>query len=1434
MPWKGWKHSESGGNNAPGRNTPNAEAPTRHSEHVPRSLHPEDYSVSRLSESTTDLPLAGDSQAAAQTHAGDNPNETGRNSDHTSNQQTARRKRFSMMRFRHASDPQLSASFNQSKPPPVPAVPPPPTIITTAPTLTNLDPPTKRKNPFKISPKKSILSHGRANTREHTPSNTSPSHTPSASIKSATAPQTMRASHISFEEPGRLSTTSLRSAGPRGSGDTSNQSGPVSGARLSESSRSDASSGENPLYRVGSRNGNSSSHSFFRIPRLRKNHSPLFPLPPELHPSGSSSAHVSPVDKPSYPGSGKQALSNDPSREQLSPFHSPSQSSVGQMTPATTSTTQGLFRKDSVTSAHSARSSLSLTARTGRRGRSSTMGSLADIQDDPHQSSPDLVPSSRTSTTTTARKSFSDLFGFTHRMRQDSEPPVPGNGSSIFGAPITPASITSKPNSLSIARELASFPAREEGDTPATYLSQLENTVRRGAIATILSQSAEEFYAISLRRYMRTFAFFGDPIDMAIRKLLMEAELPKETQQIDRVIQGFADRYHECNPGIFSSPDQAYFIAFSLLILHTDVYNRNNKRKMQKQDYVRNTRGEGVDNEILECLYENICYTPFIHVEDELNFSKQLHAPKPRRPLFRVPSTDHLPRVAKEPVDPYTLILDGKLNSLRPNLKDVMDTEDVYSLGELANSPDMNALHTMFYKSCILQIVSARSRPDAFLTQSSIANPAEAQPGLVDIRVAKVGLLWRKEPQRKKTRSPWQEWGAILTGSQLYLFRDIQWVKSLISQCDKNQKNGRRHGVTFKPPLTDFKPDAVMSTDEAVALLDSSYKKHKHAFLFVRHGGLEEVFLANSETEMHDWMTTLNYTSAFRTTGVRMRGMIGANYEGRRTTRADSVTSETSIPPDSAALAASGSRRLDPVLVEEVSAARRELMSRRIEEADEKVKSSQKELDDFLRNIRHLQILTPIHHRARDQVILAAGRMSARVKWARLDMWRTKCYRQVLSLDLANEERLMSSSSNKLRPTISTTRANEHDQANSSAAAIPASPMSEYSFHTAPRPATPVSIGQASSVDQAIYQTPPRPERGGVRNSLSPSEHSTPARKSSIAGSKPESTLQSPNRPTVGSLTREASVTSSQGRVLDSSSGFLSSNHSTPTPSFIEAAEDHFNRETGVLEEEYSSQAYDSVEPVTGAEKDKMQDAPAEAGSSERRSKVRRSFHRSLREGPHHHRSKKGKDQAGADDGSSKTGNEGLARAKGSFTVHGKKASVITFGSEWQNISPEQRLKLRKSVQTEDSRVSDMLGPDDGTESLLSAASGTGKRTHSLRSTSTTTAMSQRRFSTPAVGMESGNGDQPTNNIVELVVEEGPETTDIAPTQLSTTTTSTQQTLKPDEILEEETESITNENDRSPTRQDETSVDEKSTTSLAHTMSRENLNRASPEQAVSA
>lgn len=299
---------------------------------------------------------------------------------------------------------------------------------------------------------------------------------------------------------------------------------------------------------------------------------------------------------------------------------------------------------------------------------------------------------------------------------------------------------------------------------------------------------------------MRSFSFFGDPMDMAIRKLLMEAELPKETQQIDRCLQAFANRYHECNPGIYFSPDQAYFIAFSILILHTDVFNKNNKHKMQKLDYLKNTKGEGISDDILECFYDNISYTPFIHVEDDLEFSTELMAGnKLKRKPAAPAGLDPAKRATKEPIDPYTLILDKNLDALRPNLKDAMEIDDHYDYMGSAMSLNMKDLQKTFFRTGVLQIVSARSRPDAFMSEKTATNPEEAHPGIVDIKVTKVGLLWRKEAKKRKTRSPWHEWGAILTGAQLYFFSQHQLGQEFDAPVRKSHQNWqRRHTGHFQ------------------------------------------------------------------------------------------------------------------------------------------------------------------------------------------------------------------------------------------------------------------------------------------------------------------------------------------------------------------------------------------------------------------------------------------------------------------------------------------------------------------------------------------------------------------------------------------------------------------------------------------------------------
>jgi len=791
---------------------------------------------------------------------------------------------------------------------------------------------------------------------------------------------------------------------------------------------------------------------------------------------------------------------------------------------------------------------------------------------------------------------------------------------------------------------------------------------------------------------MRGFGFFGDPMDMALRKLLMEVELPKETQQIDRCLQAFADRYHECNPGIYASPEQAYFIAFSLLILHTDVFNKNNKYKMQKPDYVKNTQGEGIFDEILECFYDNISYTPFIHVEDDLDINGERivqHKMK-KKGLFPRTSMDPMRRPSKEPIDPYTLIIDSKLDTLRPNLKEVMNVEEHYNYIGTGQSLNLEDLQNTFFRTGVLQIISARSRPDAFI----VNNPEEAHPGIVDIKITKVGLLWRKDPKRKKTRSPWQEWGAILTGAQLYFFRNTTWIRSLIHQHDSHVKQGNDGiPVIFKPPIESFKPDALMSTDDAVALLDSTYKKHKHAFLFVRHGGFEETFLADNEEEMDDWLAKLNYAAAFRSAGVRMRGVVGGNYEGQRTRgirRLDSSSSGRSVQtPTGEVHIVSG--KIDTQMAQDILAARREIMLQKIKEAEEKLATSGKQLDAQLRNARHLQILAPIQPKTREQVVLAAGRMSAKLKWSRMEMWRLRCHRDILSLDLEEE----SKNATKTAKTAKTAKPTSEPP-------LPTSMPSVGSPSRAADQENLVRMDSKKSTTVTLQQSPRTPIMRPSTQPTSPKDrefniddifqtpsamHSTSAfHRSQAAWELPPLKFETMRRQ------QSTSSNAQQSPVLSHTSSFPSMRHTATVDTHRSASNPQEDaNEHIVLEQSGLLSATKSTESKAEIGAEDFKDRP-EATEKEKadRGKIRRSIHRTLRDAhvPTQHRSRKGKEStSGTKDSEETATDDHLARGSGSFVVHGKKASVITFGDSLANMTPDERLRQKKPTQNRDAAL---------------------------------------------------------------------------------------------------------------------------------------------------
>jgi hypothetical protein len=1129
---------------------------------------------------------------------------------------------------------------------------------------------------------------------------------------------------VTFDEPERPATQAGSS--PPAYGDEANSTLALPVNRLSESSRSDGSSGDHGVYATTTTTTHTihTTTTFFRLPR-RKKPSPLFDL-----------SHLPQKNTSQIPGTESAAVKalRSPSADDVavsggltSPLPSPSHSVIAKSSSAVAAPGAQLFRQGS--NASSSKSSPT-RARLGMRGRSSTLSSLRNMPSDDPLPTPTL-PSTRTSTST-GRKSFGDLFGLSHRLRQNSEPPFPRQGS----GPATPGSSTSKNNSMQLAREpIIVLPERHEDDTPAKYLVRLEEAVSRGVVASVLSKGTDPFSQAVLRSYMRGFGFFGDPMDMAIRKLLMEVELPKETQQIDRCLQGFANRYHECNPGIYASPDQAYFIAFSLLILHTDVFNKNNKHKMQKPDYLKNTHGEGIFDEILECFYDNISYTPFIHVEDDLDINGERiiqHKTKKKSILSRG-NVDPTKRPSKDPVDPYTLIIDSKLDTLRPNLKEVMYLEEHYSYLGTAPSLNLSDLQKTFFRTGVLQIVSARSRPDAFMSDKTVNNPDEAHPGIVDIKITKVGLLWRKDAKKKKTRSPWQEWGAILTGAQLYFFRNTAWIKNLMHQLETHIKQGHDGiPVIFKPPLDQFKPDALMSTDDAVALLDSTYKKHKNAFVFVRHGGFEETFLADNEQEMNDWLAKLNYAAAFRTSGVRMRGVVGGNYEGQRSRgirRLESHSESTKSVQTPTGEVTIISGKIDTKMQQDILAARREIMLQKIADAEEKLVVAEKQLDAQLRNARHLQILAPIQQKTREQVILAAGRMAAQLKWGRLEIWRLKCHKDILTMDL-EEERASDGSfpridlSGETPGSERTALARLHSKASTlGQQRTPRSPTT----HSANRPSTATQQStqqETENVLDDIFQTPPILTSSSSFHKAQASWELPPLSFNGRGDRK--TSFSSGNAPTSPSL----GPTPSRGSMK------LASDPLRPETPTVDAAEQAVLEQAGLVD---TDKTPEGKRPVTGPDNEESRDLVLEKEKLDR-GKIRRSLHRTLRDAhvPTHTRSRKGKDSVSSGAMSEETKDDVLSRGTGSFVVHGKKASVITFGSELQSMSPDERLRLRRQPHKDEPGLLSPANIDDDFHSVLAESIEFHERHGSAATTSTATARSFRELHKKLAAHTSG------------------------------------------------------------------------------------------------
>ncbi|KAK9689601.1 hypothetical protein RND81_09G070700 [Saponaria officinalis] len=108
-----------------------------------------------------------------------------------------------------------------------------------------------------------------------------------------------------------------------------------------------------------------------------------------------------------------------------------------------------------------------------------------------------------------------------------------------------------------------------------------------------------------------TFDFQDMNLDTALRFCLETFILPGESQKIQRVMEAFSERYYEQSSHVLVDKDAAFILAYSLIMLNTNLHNVQVKKKLTEEDFIRNNRrinkGEDLPREYLLELYHSIC-----------------------------------------------------------------------------------------------------------------------------------------------------------------------------------------------------------------------------------------------------------------------------------------------------------------------------------------------------------------------------------------------------------------------------------------------------------------------------------------------------------------------------------------------------------------------------------------------------------------------------------------------------------------------------------------------------------------------------------------------------------------------------------------------------------------------------------------------------------
>lgn len=191
-----------------------------------------------------------------------------------------------------------------------------------------------------------------------------------------------------------------------------------------------------------------------------------------------------------------------------------------------------------------------------------------------------------------------------------------------------------KPNHLSIGRKKFNMDPKKgieyliehellqnSSEDIAQFLFKGEG-LNKTAIGDYLGER-HDFNIEVLKAFVNLHEFSDTILVQALRQFLWSFRLPGEAQKIDRMMECFAQRYFDLNPGVFTSTDTCYILSFSIIMLNTSLHNPSIKDKPTVDRFIAMNRGinDGGDlpEELLVSLFESIKKEPFKIPEDDGN-----------------------------------------------------------------------------------------------------------------------------------------------------------------------------------------------------------------------------------------------------------------------------------------------------------------------------------------------------------------------------------------------------------------------------------------------------------------------------------------------------------------------------------------------------------------------------------------------------------------------------------------------------------------------------------------------------------------------------------------------------------------------------------------------------------------------------------------------